>query len=1163
MINFRKTKQDFAPAILKEGKTVYDAGKVDSVKISNMTSDSVRLVCTVCGNFHNKYISEIEINRSDSSVMDSDCDCPYNYDCHHLAAVLFYLEEHYDSLVVDYSKQGNIAEAPHIDEDTKEELLETFKAAETKQVQKQEKRNEKDLLQEYINASQVMGSSPYFQPEESLEQEKAELLVVLSPERYTDNSGNYHELRLALRLPFRSKPLHILKAKEFLDGVRYHESVYIGNRRFFFGLRSFDTTSAQIIRTLMDFARFPDTRVAEVNHSLIWIGAEALGTLLAQSYDHAQNNGIQYTSADNEQEYPVMPCLYSGHVEEPLRCSNFTAQLRFDLEHLELVSPKLLLKPSILVASEKQITIEEATIFESAKPGFLYENVYHRFRPGVKRKHLRNLAAIRNMTIPEPLFGTFVEICLPELQKYAEVGNKQVIDQFVTLPFVGKVTAVCDIHYLDGELEASLTFKYGKHAVPAAPGKIETKHVTPFVTDKGILARNLNEEQNIIMDLFQDFQYEERQGVYITKNEKRIVEFMTEVVPRNQERVTFNCPENLLDKFIYDDTTYTMVLDESEKVDSYKVTLKVEGHLKGFTVNHLWDCLASKRSFIELTKPVAKKKKGKESSSTQKILVLDLEKIAPVVQIFDEIGLENIDDHVEHRPLWSLASISEDLFKGLPIKFSMSKKLKEIQQQMLGVLPLDTGPIPETVQASLREYQKDGVGWLDRLRQMHLNGILADDMGLGKTLQAITAMTQFKENHPDSVSLVVCPTSLIYNWYEEIFKFNPKLKVLPVEGTPVQRKKLIDKVLDHDIVVTSYSLLQKDIEHYKQNSWGYVFLDEAQYIKNRGTRNAKSVKMLSASHKAILTGTPIENSLDELWSLFDFLMPGLLSSYDRFVEKYVRNTGIPTGESMEVLRKKVSPFILRRMKKDVLSELPPVSEIIYRCHLSDLQKELYKSYANSAREELSKLVHKEGFDKVQIQVLATLTRLKQICCHPAIFAKDSAEPGDSAKYDMLLELLQTLRESGHKTVIFSQYARMLGILRDELQRRGIRFSYLDGSTKNRMSIVKEFNEDEGIHLFLVSLKAGGTGLNLTSADTVIHYDMWWNPAVESQATDRVHRIGQKKNVSAYKLVTTGTIEEKIMELQNRKKGLVKKVISSDEEAMSKLTWEEVLELLQT
>jgi SNF2 family DNA or RNA helicase len=268
-------------------------------------------------------------------------------------------------------------------------------------------------------------------------------------------------------------------------------------------------------------------------------------------------------------------------------------------------------------------------------------------------------------------------------------------------------------------------------------------------------------------------------------------------------------------------------------------------------------------------------------------------------------------------------------------------------------------------------------------------------------------------------------------------------------------------------------------------------------------------------------------------------------------------------KNLEYLRKKIAPFILRRMKSDVLDDLPAVSEIVYHCQLSDVQLELYRSYAQSARDELVKLVKKEGFDRVQIHVLATLTRLKQICCHPAIFAKERPEMGDSSKYEMLLELLQTLIEGNHKTVIFSQYTRMLQIMQNDFQQRGIRYAYLDGTSKNRLETVKQFNEDQSISVFLVSLKAGGTGLNLVGADTVIHYDMWWNPAVENQATDRVHRIGQKSSVSSYKLITLGTIEEKIAEMQKKKKGLVKKVVSCDDEAISKLSWEDVLELLKT
>ena len=1168
MLNFRKLKHDFPPAIVKEGKFLYDKGMVISTKISKLKTDSVRFTCQVMGSFENYYSSEIEIDRKESVILESDCDCTSKYDCQHLTAIIFYLESHYNEILVIYSKEADPEKSGHGNAQEKALFLQTIHDAETKEHARQDKKSQKELLEEYIYSSQLLGQSSFFHPEEEVVQDRAELILVFSPYTQKSHSGDTYnvELQLSLRLPFRSKPLIISQIKTFLDGIRYDEAIYIGSKRYFFSLSSFDEASGSILRILMNSAHIPDIR-GEKQQRIAYLDVETFGSLLTISYDIAEKKLANFSSLSEEDSNQLaLPCLYCGTIEEPLKLSSHPAILRFALNYLEIPAPKILLKPSIVLQNNTAVACEDVLLFECAKPGMIYNNIYYRFAPNIRRKHLRNLESIRNMTIPEPLFGTFVENALGELVRFSEVANKEVIERFVTLPFVEKIDAECDIHYLNGELEASLYFIYGAIKVSAASSQLTVENILKFITPQGILARNLTEEQKIIDLLFSEFLYDSVQGIYLTKNEKKIVEFMTETIPTYQHRIKFNCPENLLDQFIYDDTRFTLSLSETNRIDMYEVDIKVDGYLNGVTIDLLWDCLSSKKAFIELSSKKNTRRKTKtEENKPHKILVLDLEKLSPVVQVFDEMGINQLDNHVEQRPLWSLASLDMAHFEGLPITFSITPKLKEIQQQMLGHMPYIAQEVPEVIQASLRNYQVDGVKWLDRLRSMHLNGILADDMGLGKTLQAIIAVTQHKMDHPKSHSLIVCPTSLVYNWKEEFAKFNPKLRILPIDGNPNQRKKLLNEIKNYDIVITSYTLLQKDIEFYKTIPFGYAILDEAQHIKNRSTRNALSVKMIQAVHRLILTGTPIENSLDEIWSLFDFLMPGLLSSYDRFVEKYIRQTSSTAqgGKNIENLKRKVAPFILRRMKKDVLEDLPPVSEIIYHCHLSELQQELYRSYAASAREELSQLVKKEGFDRIQIHVLATLTRLKQICCHPAIFAKDQAESGDSSKYEMLIELLQTLMEGRHKTVIFSQYTRMLNIIRCDLQKQGIRFEYLDGSSKNRLSIVKKFNEDQNIPIFLVSLKAGGSGLNLVGADTVIHYDMWWNPAVENQATDRVHRLGQKNSVSSYKLITLNTIEEKILDLHKRKKGLVKEVISRDEDMMAKLTWEEVLELLQT
>lgn len=1159
MLNFRKLKQDFSSSIVKEGREFYEKQKVVSAKLIHLDQKTLRVSGRVVGQYDNVYESEIEIDRIECETIDSNCDCPYNYDCQHIAALLFYLEQHLDRILVDYSKETDLeelAEKSDLDQEAKEQFLEKFEVARTKEVLRQEENFQRQVLQEYVSAGEILSLSPFFRSEEKRELDKAEFSMIFSLPK--DEKASV-EIQLALRLPYRSKPLHVPHSKKFIESLRNQEVIFMGGKKFCFGLESFELSQREVVRMAMDHLRFPENVASEKALRLAYMAPEFFGMILARSFELAEQELSRNGLVGQEEELPHLPGLYEGSLETPLKFSTAPAHFRFILEHIPPPASKILLNPK-LVVDGKELMIEEARLFECAKPGMIQGGVYWRFPAQIQRNHLRSLKILREVTVPEPLFGSFIENALPELRQFAEVSGGQAIQDVVTLPFAGEIAAVCDLSYLNGELEAGLHFLYDGNRIPAAPSQLTYDHVSSFVAPHGILARNLVEERRIIEDLFQDFIYSSETGVYISKSEKKIVEFMTDLIPRYQTRIKFNCPQNLLDQFLYEETQFKLHLTPTERVDSYQLQLSIKGPLKGVKVDHLWECVASKKAFIELEAPKAKK--AGEGSRMPKILVLDLERTAQLVQVFDELGIHLLQEGILERPLWSLASVEPSAFEGLPIQFTISDKLVKIRQQMLGESPLTTSAIPKDVKAELRSYQAEGVRWLERLRLMYLGGILADDMGLGKTLQAIVAVSQMHKAKM-GCALIVCPTSLLYNWKEEFAKFNSKLKVMVVDGIPSNRKKLIEKIEQYDAVITSYTLLQKDIDSYQQQQFSYVILDEAQHIKNRGTRNARSVKMVRAHHRLILSGTPIENSLEELWSLFDFLMPGFLSSFDRFMEKYVRVAGAEQTKNLEFLRRKVAPFILRRMKADVLDDLPPVSEIVYHCQLSDVQMQLYRSYAQSARDELVKLVERDGFDRVQIHVLATLTRLKQICCHPAIFAKEQAEPGDSSKYDMLIELLQTLMEGGHKTVIFSQYTKMLQIMREDLEQKGIRFLYLDGSSKNRLDVVKRFNEDPSIFVFLVSLKAGGTGLNLVGADTVIHYDMWWNPAVESQATDRVHRMGQKKSVSSYKLITLGTIEEKIAEMQKRKKGLVKKVVSCDDEAISKLTWEDVLELLKT
>jgi SNF2 family DNA or RNA helicase len=1152
MLNFRKLRQDFSTSILKEGKELFDALKVLKASILEINHKTIKLQGRVQGQYDNVYESTIEIDRIECETIDSDCDCPYNYDCQHIAALMLFFEQNYDATLADFSNsaaKSQIEESEDMSDDDKDTIISALKEAEKKVTGQKELNIQKEILEEYQLAAKILADSPFFSSNEFKEKDFCELLLIyaISPQ----NKGLV-DFQIGLRLPTRSKPINIPNLKKFVESIKFKELIYMHGKCFKFDIESFPQHQKELVKKLVEHTRFFENTAQEKQLRQGQIPLDVFGEMLHHAY-FAQNCPSKPLFSDEETLF--MEGFFDTNLDTPLKVLQKPAKFHLKIEYLKPPLQKFILMPYVKL-QEQVLKQDQMILFSGKNPGLMHQGMYVPFESQITHSHIQSLKQLEDLIIPEPLFGSFIETSLKEISTYASFEPSDIFAEFPTLPVSNDSRAVCELVYLNGELEAELKFDYSGKKIPAIFAKLDYADIESFVKECGIVSRDLVFERRLLEDLFQDFLFNEQNGIFFTKSEKKIVEFMTDVVPRNKHRVEFNCPENLLDQFIYDDTTFKLKFDRSERVDVYQICLEINGPLKGVRVDMLWDCIASRRSYIELN---AKSQKTKKPS---KILVLDIDRLSPIVHLFDELGIEVIETSILDKPLWSLGSVDKETLQDLPIEFEISDRLLEIREQILGQKQIMSSPIPEIIKADLRSYQQEGVRWLERVRSMHLGGILADDMGLGKTLQAIVAISQLLEKEGGQ-ALIVCPTSLLYNWKEELGKFNPKLKALVVDGIPQNRKKLIDSLCDYDVVITSYTLLQKDLEAYQATVFKYVVLDEAQHIKNRGTRNAKSVKAVRGEYRLILSGTPIENALEELWSLFDFLMPGFLSSYERFVEKYIRPQGALLTKNLEYLKRKVGPFIMRRMKVDVLHDLPPVSEIVYHCQLTPAQMELYKSYAQSARDELTKLVAKEGFDRVQIHVLATLTRLKQICCHPAIFAKDEALPGDSAKYDMLMDLVDNLIQSNKKSVIFSQYTKMLKILKDDLEKKGIKISYLDGSSKNRLETVKEFNEDASIKIFLVSLKAGGTGLNLVGADTVIHYDMWWNPAIEAQATDRVHRMGQKSSVSSYKLITLGTIEEKIAEMQQRKKGLVKKVVSCDDEAMTKLTWEDVLELLKT
>lgn len=461
--------------------------------------------------------------------------------------------------------------------------------------------------------------------------------------------------------------------------------------------------------------------------------------------------------------------------------------------------------------------------------------------------------------------------------------------------------------------------------------------------------------------------------------------------------------------------------------------------------------------------------------------------------------------------------------------------------------------LPENIGTTLRPYQERGVRWLETLSRYQLGGILADEMGLGKTLQALVYILAHKDNpHP---ALIISPTSLVYNWEREAQQFTPDLRVQVISGSPTKRQEQLDKIADCDLVITSYTLARQDLDRLTEQEFSSCFLDEAQYIKNPRTQTSRAIKKIKAKNRFALSGTPLENNLTELWSLFDFLMPGYLFRLQTFQEDYAAPILNEQDQiAAENLRFLIAPFILRRLKKDVLKELPDKITTTYHCEMTEEQERVYAAQLSRARTQVEAMGTWEGrrSGEAKLQILSLLTRLRQVACHPSLFLHDYE--GGSGKMEMLGELLDQLVHGGHRVLIFSQFTSMLALIREQQSALGRQMFYIDGSISSlsRLEQVERFNTGEG-QLFLISLRAGGTGLNLASADTVIHVDPWWNPAVENQATDRAHRIGQTEVVQVMRLITGGTIEEKIQQLQERKQNLLDEVIRPGETFLNQLS----------
>ena len=772
---------------------------------------------------------------------------------------------------------------------------------------------------------------------------------------------------------------------------------------------------------------------------------------------------------------------------------------------------------------------------------FFWDGKIHKISEGQREYYLPFYSAFANSPTGIHFAGQqqqrFVSQILPVVKQIGQLEVEPAVQSsFIEVDLEVKI-------YLDraGDVvTASVEFAYGGMKLNpfAADAQLDS--------DGKILVRDVKGER-AVLNLFEKTEFKNANGILYLEQEDDIYDFIADVLPEVHQLAEVYYADSFRNMRVRSSANITggVRLNEDSSMLEFSFALQ---DIDPSELTGMFQALREKKKYHRL----------KDGS----FLALNSPG-SPLEQVLDMLDTFNIPERELGKKVINLpqyrALYIDRCLKEADLRIERNLAFKQLVQNITEPQDMEF-EVPEVFQGVLRGYQKTGFKWLKTLAMYGLGGILADDMGLGKTIQTLAFIVSEKERVQEP-TLVVAPTSVVYNWQAEADRFAPDLNVVVVAGTPRERTELVARGRQADVMITSYALLRRDIELYKDINFAYCFLDEAQYIKNPGSLSSRAVKIIMARGYFALTGTPLENSLMELWSVFDFVLRGYLLSRQKFAGKYERPIMKDQDErALRELQKQITPFILRRMKKDVLQELPPKVESKVLTDLTREQKKIYLAYLQQAKGEFEEAIATSGFERSQIKILALLTRLRQICCHPATFLENYQ--GGSGKLEYLRETVKDAISGGHRILLFSQFTGVLEIIRQYFDSEQINYFYLDGSTKieDRGRLVRDFNGGQG-EVFLVSLKAGGTGLNLTGADMVIHYDPWWNPAVEEQATDRAYRIGQKNSVQVIKLITKGTIEEKIYQLQQKKKEMIDSVIKPGEAFISKLTEQELKDLL--
>lgn len=1136
-LNFMRQYEDGRNS---RGKLLYYNENAEITKVEKLDEDNFIISATVQGSGYKIYDVELVLNQNYIKECSCTCEDYYNGNiCKHIiAASMETISPHLPSTIE--RKKKLLDERKREEEEKHKKFMEQIKAERKRREYESKYANAIDTVKIFKKESfnrerlsdinSISLNELYSKTREKIiskNQYKPEFMTNIRLEPRMEIIDNGIEITFKIG----NTKMYVLKEiKTFYEAFLNEKVLEYGkNLRFIAKEESFEQNSRGFLKLILDYEKI-------INYN-------------EQINDNYYRYSINYTSGKSIKIIEdKLDDLFDILKNKTLLFSNY----RGEQEEYRVTDKELKILLNINKSKNKdeykmKINLQNYNYISSNKYLYVFYKNEIYIIDKIQNSKLENILEIfrysDTILIPSDMINEFRDYVFNELDKYIQTTNlpKEIIKEaIISNKLASKI-------YLDldekDNIILELKFCYLDYEFNILNSDYKKQ------IEKNNIVRNIIEETKVLERLFYDgFELLNGKNYFILKDQDATYDFLSEKV----EGYMNDFEVLVTDKFKNKKIRNTRISNVSVRLENGLLELDISKI--DISIDEIKDVLKS----YNIKKKYYKLKNGDYLNLDKND---ELEFLNDIQSSFD-VDYDKLDKGIIKIPMNRSIYLEKLLNQNEKINTTKNDEFTKLITNVENKNFSENFKIEKHFEDVMRDYQKTGYKWLKVLEHYKFGGILADDMGLGKTLQVIALIaSSLKEKIKPTI--VVCPSSLVLNWKAEAEKWCKDLRILTIKGSAEERRELISECNNYDLIVTSYDLLKRDVFEYESKEFKYVIADEAQYIKNFATQNATALKSLNGETKFALTGTPIENSISELWSIFDFIMPGYLYNYNKFKKKF--ETPILKEEDNLALKKlklMINPFVLRRVKSDVLTELPDKNITIMHSDMTSEQEKIYNSYFMQTKKEIAEELSSNGFEKSKFKILMLLTRLRQICCHPSLFIDNYS--GESGKLNQCIDLIKEAIEAEHKILLFSGYTSMFEIIENYLDKEGISYYKLTGSTPvdKRVEMVDDFNKNKDIKIFLISLKAGGTGLNLTGADVVIHYDPWWNVSIENQATDRAYRIGQKNSVQVYKLITTNSIEEKINKLQEKKAKFSEQLLSKEEKFINKLSKEEIMELFE-